>query len=101
MEGRREGVVTSPSPFSSAVSPPCQVDGLSQIWSLPGICYGAKMDGPQSYVPRHSCQFGLSSRFKDAAKHLMFAVSLNRFLWPPRVLLPCVVQTVLVGETIV
>ena len=32
MEGRREDVDTSPSLFSSAVSPPCQVDGLSQIW---------------------------------------------------------------------
>ena len=46
MEGRREDVETSPSPFSSAVSPPREVDGLSQIWPLPGICYGAKVDGP-------------------------------------------------------
>ena len=36
MEGSREDVETSPSPFSSAVSPPREVDGVSQIWSLPG-----------------------------------------------------------------
>ena len=53
MEGRREDVQTSPSPFSSAVSPSSEVEGLSQIWPLPGICYGAKMDGLQLYVPRH------------------------------------------------
>ena len=29
MEGRREDVNISPSPFSSAVSPPREVDGLS------------------------------------------------------------------------
>ena len=37
MEGRREDVETSPSPFSSAVSPPREVDGLSRIWPLPGL----------------------------------------------------------------
>ena len=42
MKGRRDDVDTSPSPFSSLVSLPPEVDGLSQIWSLPGICYGAK-----------------------------------------------------------
>ena len=47
MEGRREYVETSPSPFSSAVSPPHEVDDLSQIWLLPGICYSAKVDGLQ------------------------------------------------------
>ena len=47
MEGRREDVDTSPYPFSSTVSPPREVDGLSQIWPLPGICYGAKVDSPQ------------------------------------------------------
>ena len=47
MQGRREDVETSPSPFSSAVSPPREVGGLSQIWSLPGICYGAKVDALQ------------------------------------------------------
>ena len=47
MEGRREDVETSPSPLSSAVSPPREVDGLPQIWSLSGICYGANVDGLQ------------------------------------------------------
>ena len=47
MEGRREDVETSPSPFSSTVFPPREVDGLSQIWPLPDVCYGANMDGPQ------------------------------------------------------
>ena len=42
MEGRREDVEASPSPFSSVVFPPREVDGLSQI----GICYGAKVVGP-------------------------------------------------------
>ena len=36
MEGRRKDVDTSRSPFSYAVSPPREVDGLSQIWPLPG-----------------------------------------------------------------
>ena len=31
MEGSPEDVETSPSPFSSAVSPPREVDALSQI----------------------------------------------------------------------
>ena len=38
MEGRREDVETSLSPFSSAVSSPREVDGLSPIWPLPSIC---------------------------------------------------------------
>ena len=38
MEGRREDVETSPSPFSSAISTTREVDGLSEIWLLPGIC---------------------------------------------------------------
>ena len=42
MEGRREDVKTYPSPFFYAVSPPCEVDGLSQIWSLPGICQNGR-----------------------------------------------------------
>ena len=42
MEGRREDVETSPSPFSSAVSPPREIDSLSTIRR----CYGAKVDGP-------------------------------------------------------
>ena len=46
MEGRREDVETSPSLFPSAVSPRREVDGLSQIWPLPGVCYGATVDGP-------------------------------------------------------
>ena len=61
MEGRREIVETTPCLFPSAVSPPREVDGLSQIWPLPGICYGAKVDGLQLYVPRQLCQFGISS----------------------------------------
>ena len=36
----------SPSPFSSDVSPPDEVNDVSQIWPLPGICYGDKVDGP-------------------------------------------------------
>ena len=47
MERRREYIETSPSLFSSAVSQPREVDGLPQIWPLPGVCYGAKVDGPQ------------------------------------------------------
>ena len=39
-----EDVETSPCPFSYAVSPPREVDDLSQIWPLPGICY---VDDPQ------------------------------------------------------
>ena len=50
---RREDVETSHSLFSSAVSPPREVDGLSQIVPLPGICCGANVDGLQLYVPRH------------------------------------------------
>ena len=41
MKGRHEDVETYP------VSQPCEVDGLSQIWPLPGICYGVKVDSPQ------------------------------------------------------
>ena len=37
MEGRREDIETFPSPFSSAVSPPLQVVGLSQIGPLLGV----------------------------------------------------------------
>ena len=33
MEGRREYVETSPSPFSSAVSPPREIEGVPLIWS--------------------------------------------------------------------
>ena len=47
MEGRREDVETSPSPFSTALSPPREVSDLSHIWPLPGVRYGAKVDGPQ------------------------------------------------------
>ena len=32
MEGRCEGVETSPSPFSSAASPPCEVGGQSRVF---------------------------------------------------------------------
>ena len=37
MEGRRGDVETSPSLFSSAVSPPREMDGLSQMWPFPGV----------------------------------------------------------------
>ena len=47
MEGRRDDVETSPSLFSSAISPPREVDRLSQIWPLTGICYGTKVDSLQ------------------------------------------------------
>ena len=53
MEGRRDDVETTPSPFSSVISPPREVDGLYRVWLLPGVCYGAKVDGPQLQVPRH------------------------------------------------
>ena len=46
---RREYVETSPSLFSSAASPPREVDCLSLIWPLPGVWYGVKVDGPQQY----------------------------------------------------
>ena len=48
MERRCEDVDISPFPFSSAVSLACEVDGLSKIWPLSCICYGADVDGPQS-----------------------------------------------------
>ena len=51
MEGRHEDVETSPSPFFYAISPPREVDGLSQIWQLTGICYGAKVDGHSHEFP--------------------------------------------------
>ena len=37
MEGRREDVEISPSPFFSVVSPPREIDSLSQTWPLPGM----------------------------------------------------------------
>ena len=55
---RHEYVEISPSLFSCALSTPCEVDDLSHICPLPGICYGAKVDSPQSLVPGHWCQFG-------------------------------------------
>ena len=47
MEGRCDDVETSPSFFSSAVSPPPEIDSLSQILPLPGIYCGTKLDVPQ------------------------------------------------------
>jgi len=44
MKVRREDVETSHSPFSSAVPPSREIDGLFRIWRLPGICYGAILD---------------------------------------------------------
>ena len=37
MEGRRGDVEISPSHFSSDESAPREVDGLSQMWPLPGV----------------------------------------------------------------
>ena len=46
MEGKWEDVEISPTPFSSAVSPP----RLSKIWPLPGLLYGSyKFPGLSSY----------------------------------------------------
>ena len=50
MEGRRENIETFPSPFSSDVSPPRDVDGLAQSCRLSGLCYVAKMDGPHEFT---------------------------------------------------
>ena len=50
MEGRREDVKTSPFPVSSVLSLPREVDDLSDICPLPGIYYGAKMNGPHPYA---------------------------------------------------
>ncbi len=55
MEGRREGVATSPSLFSSAVSLSREVGSLTQIGRLPGVSYGA-IATPTMY----SYQSGLS-----------------------------------------
>ena len=52
MGRRREDVEASSSPISSTISPPREGDGLSRIWPLPGVCYDAKVNGPQ-LVPRH------------------------------------------------
>ena len=41
VEERRGDVETSPSSFPPAISPSREVDSLSQIWPLPGECYGA------------------------------------------------------------
>ena len=52
MEGRCACVETSPSPFSSAASPPCEVGGQSRGGPLPGGCCGAKVDGRQRCPPK-------------------------------------------------
>ena len=76
---RHEDVEISPSLFSCALSTPCEVDDLSQICPLPGMCYGAKVD-------IHSHKFpGID---------VNLAVSLNRFLRPHHVV---VVQQIFVG----
>ena len=46
MEGRRGDVEIYPSHLSSDESPPREVDGLSQMWPLSGVCSGAKVEGP-------------------------------------------------------
>ena len=46
MEGRRGYVETSPSPFTSALSPSREINDFSGIRPLPDICYGAQVDGP-------------------------------------------------------
>ena len=50
---RRDDVETFPSTFSSAVSPPRELEGLYGILPLPGVCYGAKVNGSQPYVPMY------------------------------------------------
>ena len=75
MEGRREDVETSPH-FSSVVSPPREVDGC--------LVYAT---APKWTVRSHKFP-GIDLNL--AFLHIMFTVSLNRFLWPPRVLAPCV-----------
>ena len=52
VEGICAGVETSPSPFSSVASPPCEVGGLSRSGPLPGGCYGAKVEGWQPCPPK-------------------------------------------------
>ena len=65
-------------PLLSPLPPPLEVDGLSHIWPCPGVCYGAKVAGPQTNVHRYWCQFDLSSLS-------CLAESMNHhFLWPPR-----------------
>ena len=44
MKGRCECVETSPSPFSSAASPPREVGGQSRSGPPPGGCCGAKVN---------------------------------------------------------
>ena len=80
MEWRRDDVEISPFACSSAFYPPRDVEGLCQVWLLPGVCYDVKVDGRslRSQVLRSISPFFM----------LCLAVSLNRFLWPPRV--PCV-----------
>ena len=51
MEGRCAGVETSPSPFYSAASPPCEVGGQSRGGLLPDGRCGAKVDGRQPCPP--------------------------------------------------
>ena len=44
-------VETSPSPFSSAVSPSREVDGLSRIWRLPVVgAHGSKFKVIQIFM---------------------------------------------------
>ena len=52
MEGRCAGVETSPSPFSSASSPPREVGGQSRSGPLPGGCCSTKVDGRQPCPPK-------------------------------------------------
>ena len=69
--------------FLYAVSPPREVDGLSQIWPLPGIWFGAKVD--RSAAIRSQALMSICLFFMS-----YLAVSFNCFLWPPCVLVPCV-----------
>ena len=52
MEGRRAGVETSPSSFSSAASLPREVGSQSRSGLLPGGCCIAKVDGLQPCPPK-------------------------------------------------
>ena len=38
--------------FSFAFSPPREEDDMSQLWQLPHICNGGKVNGPQVFLPK-------------------------------------------------
>ena len=94
MKGRRENVETSPSHVSSVVSPPREVGGLSQIWPLPGICYGANVDGPQPKVPGIYLNLAfLHIMFSSVFGSFSLATTCSRTIYK-------FMEKVLVGETV-